>query len=195
MRAYRHEKPARVGGLNRDSDGVMTREYMNAQYSDLASQPETGYQVPVDTPRAKKHGGAGLPYEPATPSPHHTRKKGALYGTPVSNASTDSHQPLRPNAASSGTRTSTPTRSRNASPRKSHTIPGSFDGESLDFASRYSQSEAGYSEDSRGTRSQYTMCQEYPGTEDVGRDTLGDGLLEATVRGDSVAEGVVDETA
>ena len=149
VRAYRHEKPARVGGLNRDSDGVAGRDFADSGYSDSTSQPETGFQVPINPPRVKKS------QQPTTPSPNKDNKKKAFYRTPASNTSTDSHRPLRPNKAHSGSNASTPSRSRNSSPQKPATMPGSFYTDSLDFENRYSQSEAGVSEDSWGTKSYY----------------------------------------
>ena len=144
VRAYRHEKPARVGGLNRESDAVGRTDFA---YSDVSSQPEMSAYVPINTPRKPKK-----TQQPTTPSPTKHNKKSPFYATPGSNNSTDSHRPLRPNAATPGSAGSTPTRSRNPSPRKRESVPGSFYTDPLDFETRYSQSDAGISEDSRGTK-------------------------------------------
>ncbi|KAL9129575.1 MAG: hypothetical protein Q9217_001995, partial [Psora testacea] len=157
VRAYRHEKPAKVGGLNGEPDGVLNHDFAytdSSLYSDDISSG--GGFVPINTPplRAKK---GSYHYDnctttttkpdPITPTP----KKSSAHGnindnnfythTPASNASTDSHRPLRPNAAFPGTSDSTPTRTpRNSSPRKSgnarHAVPSSFYTEPLDFESR-----------------------------------------------------------
>lgn len=145
VRAYRHEKPARVGGLNRESDAVGRTDFA---YSDVSSQPEMSTFVPINTPRKSKK-----PQHPTTPSPTKNNKKSPFYATPGSNNSTDSHRPLRPNAATPGSGSSTPSRTRNPSPRKRESIPGSFYTDPLDFETRYSQSDAGISDDSRGTKS------------------------------------------
>ena len=144
VRAYRHEKPARVGGLNRESDAVGRVDFA---YSDVSSQPEMSAYVPINTPRKPKK-----TQQPATPSPTKNNRKSPFYATPGSNNSSDSHRPLRPNAATPGSTGSTPTRSLNTSPKKRGSVPGSFYSDPLDFETRYSQSDAGISEDSRGTK-------------------------------------------
>ena len=179
MRAYRQEKPARVGGLNRESDGIFNQDfaYSETTYSDEVSQ---GQHVPINTPKAKKDSKWTNPTkktEPTTPSPK--KKSNNFYNqTPGSNNSTDSHRPLRPNAHSPS-RDSTPTRSRQSSPTK-HTrsrgsVPGSFYTEPLDFESRYSatNSDAGVTEDSRGTKAYFHPI---PGLgSDLGRGGGGGG--------------------
>ena len=152
VRAYRHEKPARVGGLNRESDAVGRTDFA---YSDVSSQPEMSSAfVPINTPRKPKRA-QQQQQQPTTPSPLKNNKKSPFYATPGSNTSTDSHRPLRPNAATPGSAGSTPTRSRNPSPRKRESVPGSFYTEPMDFETRYSQSDAGVSEDSRGTKAYF----------------------------------------
>ena len=177
MRAYRQEKPARVGGLNRESDGIFNHDfaYSETTYSDDVSQ---GQHIPINTPKAKRESKWTNPTkktEPATPSPK--KKTTNFYNqTPGSNNSTDSHRPLRPNAYVPS-RDSTPTRSRQSSPTKHHrsrgSVPGSFYTEPLDFESRYSatNSDAGVTEDSRGTKAYFHPI---PG---LGSDTgrAGDG--------------------
>ena len=175
VRAYRHEKPARVGGLNRDADGVAGREYAAAYYGtdDLSSNTGSGVSrvdyVPINTPRKKP-----TQHNPSTPTPKKNGRQSHLYSTPASNASSDSHRPLRPNAAhmdGTGSGASTPTRT----PRHSYqphttpqnydsptrhsrngggSMPGSFYTDPLDFESRYTGSEVG-TEDSRGTKAYF----------------------------------------
>ncbi len=170
VQAYRHEKPAKVGGLNRESDGIFNHgiqdqdfAYSDNTYSDdISSQGvSVGGHVPINTPKKKegnrwtkpkKPATAATSREPSTPSP---KKKGGFYNqTPNSNASSDSHRPLRPNGQSPAG-FSTPSRSRQTSPTKgSHSRHSGFRDytEPLDFESRYSASDAGMTEDSRGTK-------------------------------------------
>ena len=157
VRAYRHEKPARVGGLNRESDAIGRQDFATNTYSDVSSQPDMSAFVPINTPRkSKATGNKKTPTTPTTPSPVKNNKKSPFYATPGSNNSTDSHRPLRPNAATPGSAGSTPTRSRNSSPKKyERGVPGGFYNEPLDFETRYSQSDAGVSEDSRGTKAYF----------------------------------------
>jgi len=162
VRAYRHEKPAKVGGLNREADGIVNQDfaYSEKSYSDDISQG--GGYVPINTPKKKKDNkwaratADRATESPVTPRPQ--KKKNFPYANaPGSNASTDSHRPLRPNAQPPST-DSTPTRSRNSSPRKSGnrgSVPGSFYTDPLDFESRYSASDAGMTEDSRGTKAYF----------------------------------------
>ena len=164
IRAYRHEKPARVGGLNREADGVGMHDFAytdNTYSDDISSQAHSAF-VPINTPRAaaKKAGQWTKPAKkehPTTPTTPKTQKKKDFYHhTPTSNASTDSHRPLRPHQYTASNDT-TPTRSRNSSPRKSTargSVPGSFYTEPLDFESRYHGSD-GVSEDSRGTKAYF----------------------------------------
>ncbi|KAG8531361.1 uncharacterized protein KY384_002990 [Bacidia gigantensis] len=190
VRAYRHEKAARVGGLNRQADGVLGRDYAASSqphnqptafnpYSDTASSAPTysdaGDFVPINSPRkgGQKPPAAKTSKKASPETPKHTARNGggrrdSIYETPGSNASTDSHRPLRSNAAPLGggrSGTSTPTKS----PRKSGvyggsagragdrgSMPGSF-AEPLDFESRYSYgpgSEAG-TEVSGGTKAYF----------------------------------------
>lgn len=193
MRAYRHEKPARVGGLNREPDGIFNQDfaYSDSTYSDDISQAQ---HVPINTPKAKKDSKWTKPTKntaptPTTPSPK--KKNNNFYNqTPGSNNSTDSHRPLRPNAHAPST-DSTPTRSRQSSPTK-HTrsrgsMPGSFYTEPLDFESRYSatNSDAGMTEDSRGTKAYFHPI---PGLgSDAGRGPTG-GFRRERGRRDSLSD-------
>lgn len=174
VRAYRHEKPARVGGLNRDSDGVAGRDYAAAMYGadDLSSNAGSGVSrvdyAPINTPRRKP--GHSSANNPSTPTPKKNGRHCHLYSTPASNASSDSHRPLRPNAAhvdGAGSGASTPTRTPRHSYQPPHydspsrnsrngggSMPGSFITDPLDYESRYTGSEVG-TEDSRGTKAYF----------------------------------------
>lgn len=191
VRAYRHEKPARVGGLNREADGIVNQDfaYSDNTYSDTVSEPPHGIHIPINTPKAKKGtkptnmGGA-----PATPSPKKDAKNRFYNQTPGSNVSSDSQRPLRPNGQSPG-ETSTPSRSRHHSPTKGHarnSVPGSFYTEPLDFESRYSasNSEAGHTEDSRGTKAYFHPI---PGLGSDGRNAPG-GFRRGRGRRDSLSD-------
>ena len=179
VRAYRHEKPARVGGLNRESDAVGRTDFA---YSDVSSQPEMSTFVPINTPRRAKNA-----HNPTTPSPTKNNKKSPFYATPGSNNSTDSHRPLRPNAATPGSGGSTPTRTRNPSPRKRESIPGSFYTDPLDFETRYSHSDAGISDDSRGTKS-YLHPIPGLGTDNRRSGRAGGGFRRGGGRRDSLSD-------
>lgn len=137
VRAYRHEKPARVGGLNRHSDANTYTDEM----------PSVAAYTPINSPR--------------TPRKERTR----VYGTPHSNDSSESHRPLRSRGASPG-RTSPSARHHRqresrgpgrTSPLKQDyeapKVPGSFMDEGN---KRYSAvaSEAD-TDDSRGTKTYF----------------------------------------
>ena len=184
MRAYRAEKPARVGGLNREADGVRHgQERRDFAYDDAATSSDrytdnlsgtgsnpymddgtnastisagmsAGGFVPINTPRKNNK---TAKKQPTTPSPKKMAAHNKFYATPASNASNDSQRPLRPNAAHPGSGASTPTRSpRNTSPRKGarQSVPGSFYTDPLEFETRYTGSENG-TEDSRGTKAYF----------------------------------------
>ena len=175
MRAYRHEKPARVGGLNREADGVVGREYAAAYgdtgtvYSDdltpsTISGSAAGY-VPINTPRQKapRSNNHSKPTvkatDPTTPTPKKNRHS-HIYASPASNGSTDSHRPLRPNGAQPGSGASTPTRTprhiqqMRGSRNGGGSMPGSFYNEPADWERGYMGSETG-TEDSRGTKAYF----------------------------------------
>ena len=165
MRAYRHEKPARVGGLNREMDGVMGRDYVASRYggggntaapaytddsrSTVSGSGAGGY-VPINTPRkSRPHQQQQQKHTPTTPITNKAAGRhggaGKMYATPASNGSTDSHRPLRQRDSGASTPTRTP---RNK--RDTRSIPGSFYTEPLDF----DVSEVG-TEDSRGTKAYF----------------------------------------
>lgn len=153
VRAYRHEKPAKVGGLNRESDGIFNQDFAYSDNTFSDDVPQASH-IPINTLKTKNESKRA---KPTTPSP---KKKNNFYDqTPNSNASTDSHRPLRPNAHPPST-DSTPTQSRHNSPTKHHSrssVLGSLYTEPLDFESRYSgsKSDAGLTEDSRGTKAYF----------------------------------------
>lgn len=194
VRAYRHEKPAKVGGLNREADGIFNQDfaYSDNTYSDTISEQSQGVHVPINTPKAKKDSTRTKPMNkaaaPTTPSPKKDAKNRFYNQTPGSNVSSDSQRPLRPNGQSPG-EASTPSRSRHHSPTKDHarnSVPGSFYTEPLDFESRYSasNSEAGHTEDSRGTKAYFHPL---PGLGAEGRNVPG-GFRRGRGRRDSLSD-------
>ncbi|KAL8692896.1 MAG: hypothetical protein Q9218_002154 [Villophora microphyllina] len=168
VRAYRHEKPARVGGLNRDPDASYHHDF--AYTSTEQSEPtasEMGQHnytpfvqnfVPINTKRRDKTRAAE---KKETKTPTKPRQSSTFYShTP---GSTESHRPLRAHQYEDSSAASTPTRSRQSSPRKharQPSMPGSYGNytEPLDFESRYSStvgSEAGETDNSRGTKAYF----------------------------------------
>ena len=159
VRAYRHEKPAKVGGLNRAPDGSYHDFAYSSTEPTISEMSQSGYTpfVPINTKRREKS-------KPVAPSGSKTPKKSqssSFYThTP---GSTDSHRPLRAHEYAPSSSDSTPTRSRQSSPRKHHrqpSMPGSYGTytEPLDFESRYSSvggSEAGETDNSRGTKAYF----------------------------------------
>ncbi|KAL6716854.1 hypothetical protein ACLMJK_004766 [Lecanora helva] len=215
MRAYRHEKPAKVGGLNKESDGVFHQDFAYSDtmtsYSDeiRSSAPPSsigsgGGHIPINTPRNKKDSkwarktAERAVNEPVTPSPKKKSKPNFYNQTPNSNASTDSHRPLCRDAQSPGG-TSTPTRSRQSSPTKHsgnarNSMPGSFRDFADDgFESRYSasNSDAGLTEDSRGTKAYFHPIPGLGGAGE-GRGSVGNnggsGFRRGRGRRDSLSD-------
>ena len=160
VRAYRHEKSAKVGGFNRTPDG-WSHEHSSGAGTNTA---------PSDTDYRGATARAVLP-EPRTP-----QGRRFSYGlgseATFSVASDDSHRPLRSSPQHPGGRYSgastpagTPRHSRQPSPMKRTSgqqprsnrrsgrasMPGSYV-DPLDFESRYQDSEA---DESRGTKSYY----------------------------------------
>lgn len=146
VRAYRHEKPARVGGLNKEADGSYNQD---PEYS---TEPSEFSQPTNISPSSKKK---------LNPFQTPRKKSKPTVDTP---SSTSSHRPLYPDSTSS-----TPTRSRQPSPRKhtpyrhSHTQSQRSSTQSytntytepLDFDSRYATSEAAETDQSRGTKAYF----------------------------------------
>lgn len=158
VRAYRHEKPARVGGLNREADGAYHHDF--AYSTDPSEMSERNYRHisnTINKPSAPKPAAAPKPKISNPQTPQKKSSKGFYNHSP---SSTSSHRPLRADDSPH----STPTRSRQSSPRKYQgprwegSMPGSYNyTEPLDFESRYSASasEAGQTEDSRGTKAYF----------------------------------------
>ena len=165
MRAYRHEKPAQVGGLNRQADASYSQRdfaYADNTYSEMSESNTAGYNPFRDS-------AATFSSTPRTPENKRHSNASKMY-THSPNDSSGSHRPLRPRAANNASRDSTPTRSNNrrrSSPNKrdsaaSHNrrsnpnVPGSFYTEPLDFESRYSKTNSDIgTEDSRGTKAYF----------------------------------------
>jgi hypothetical protein len=183
MRAYRHEKPAQVGGINRQPDGSYHTEFTGStEASEYAARPST---LPsVSRSNSPSHHIRSPSPTPTTPRRHRLHHFYRRQHSPPS-STTSSHRPLRrPSAPSTE---STPTRSRRASPRKHHprapssSVPTSTSyTEPLDFESRYTavSSEAGETEDARGTK---TYFHPIPGL--AGHHSGGDGFRRGGGRG------------
>lgn len=158
VRAYRHEKVAKVGGLNREADGSY-HDYSNTEPSEIST--------PQAHPLSKHKPRRDFSYNPGTE-------------TTFSVYSDESHKPLRASPAhnrhsNSSTPVGTPSRSRQSSPLKrgssSHAqgssaaphrgqesrrggvreVRESSYTEPIDFESRYAASEA-ETEQTRGTK-------------------------------------------
>ncbi|KAL8708503.1 MAG: hypothetical protein Q9220_006661 [cf. Caloplaca sp. 1 TL-2023] len=165
VRAYRHEKPARVGGLNREADASYHHDFAYSSTEPTASEmsqhsytPFVQDFVPINTKRKDKNKAAD---KKEVKTPTKNRQSSTFYThTP---GSTDSHRPLRAHEYENSSTNSTPTRSRQSSPRKharQPSMPGSYGNytEPLDFESRYTStggSDAGETENSRGTRAYF----------------------------------------
>ncbi|KAL8949594.1 MAG: hypothetical protein Q9222_004309 [Ikaeria aurantiellina] len=165
VRAYRHEKPARVGGLNREADASYHQDFAYSSTEPTASEmsqhsytPFVQNFVPINTKR-KDRNKATDKKEVKTPTKN--RQSSTFYThTP---GSTDSHRPLRAHEYENSSANSTPTRSRQSSPRKharQPSMPGSYGNytDPLDFESRYTStggSDAGETENSRGTKAYF----------------------------------------
>ncbi|MCJ1336883.1 hypothetical protein MMC09_002161 [Bachmanniomyces sp. S44760] len=158
VRAYRHEKPARVGGLNRQADG---------SYHDYTATEPSEFVYP-QTPQKK----TTKPANKAGANKKHPYGAANKNESISSMFSDDSHRPLRSSPAhnrhsAQSSPAQTPNRSRQHSPtkRQSHqapppahphsrtSMPGSYT-EPLDFDSRYSASDNGTAE-SRGTKAYF----------------------------------------
>lgn len=162
VRAYRHEKPARVGGLNREADG---------SYHDYTTTEPSEFSAPF-TPQHHKHNLTGdKPNKKYTPNKPHPRQHSYNPGaeSAFSGYSDESSRPLRASPthnrhSNHSTPTHTPTRSRQPSPTKrsaphhhqhfNHpSVPGSYT-DPIDFDSRYTASEAD-TEQTRGTKAYF----------------------------------------
>ena len=203
VRAYRHEKPARVGGLNREADGSY-HDYSTTDPSDIATSRQHKHKAST---KDKKR--------PSPTTPNNKKPRDFSYGVGTESTfsvySDDSHRPLRSSPAYNrhsvqSTPTHSPSRSRQPSPVKNpqHTpshnprrsgnprssAPGSSYTDPIDFESRYTTSEA----DTEQTRNTKTYFHPLPGLSHGGgngfrrgggrrRDSLSDSESETgTVR-------------
>lgn len=162
VRAYRHEKPARVGGLNRAPDASYHHDYAYTSTEPTESEmTQSNYTpfvqnfIPINTPRKNKEKAAD---KKETRTPSKNAHSSTFYThTP---GSTDSHRPLRAHQYEDSSTNSTPTRSRQSSPRKQPrqpSMPGSYDNytQPIDFESRYASTDAGETDNSRGTKAYF----------------------------------------
>ncbi|KAL8998680.1 MAG: hypothetical protein Q9169_002341 [Polycauliona sp. 2 TL-2023] len=173
VRAYRHEKPARVGGLNREADASYHQDFAYSATEPsiyTATEPTTTTEsemsqhnytpfvnnfVPINTRRKDK---AKAAEKKENKTPMKNQPSSTFYThTP---GSTDSHRPLRAHQYDDSSTNSTPTRSRQSSPRKHSrqpSIPGSYGNytDPIDFDTRYTGSEAGETDNSRGTKAYF----------------------------------------
>ncbi|KAI4116422.1 MAG: hypothetical protein LQ345_003161 [Seirophora villosa] len=162
VRAYRHEKVARVGGLNRTPDASYHHDFAYTSTEPTESEmtqsdytPFVQSFVPINTPRKAKEKATDKK-ESRTP----TRKTHTSTFYSHTPGSTDSHRPLRAHQYEDSSTNSTPTRSRQSSPRKHSrqpSMPGSYDTytQPIDFESRYASTEAGETDNSRGTKAYF----------------------------------------
>ena len=136
MRAYRHEKPAQVGGLNRQTDATYSHHdfaYSDNTYSEMSESNvnPTGYNPFRDSVASAATTTSPTPHTPD----HNNNNKHKRFNTSAAsklythspNDSSGSHRPLRPHnhtSSPSPSRDSTPTRSganrdrRRSSPHK-----------------------------------------------------------------------------
>ena len=156
VRAYRHEKVAKVGGLNREADGS------HGEWTNTApSVPDTGFQVPLQKPsRSTAEPQSGRTTKPTPRQFSYTAGTESRFSV----ASDDSHRPLRTSTQHPGryTPADSPRHSRQPSPTKQGanryssrtSMPGSYT-EPIDFESRYEGTSQGGSEQSRNTKSYF----------------------------------------
>ncbi|MCJ1416872.1 hypothetical protein MMC32_003211 [Xylographa parallela] len=160
VRAYRHEKPARVGGLNRAADGSY-HDYTTTEPSEISTPPpHHKHNLTGDKPNQK--------YTPNKPHPRQYSYNPGAEST-FSTYSDESQRPLRASPAhnrhsNASTPTHTPTRSRQHSPTKrssahhsqhfSHANAPSSYTNPIDFESRYTASEA-ETDQTRGTKAYF----------------------------------------
>ncbi|KAI4132789.1 MAG: hypothetical protein LQ338_000493 [Usnochroma carphineum] len=182
VRAYRHEKPARVGGLNRAPDASYNHDFAYSSTEPTESEmTQSSYTpfvqnfVPINTPR-KNRGKAADKKQTKTPTKDN--RSSAFYThTP---GSTDSHRPLRAHQYEDSSANSTPTRSRQSSPRKHSrqpSMPGSYDSytQPIDFEARYASTDAGETDNSRGTKAYFHPIPGLGGNGGPGQRTSGHG--------------------
>ncbi|KAK2740938.1 hypothetical protein FQN57_005942 [Myotisia sp. PD_48] len=156
MRAYRHEKPAKVGGMNREADGTYHGSEFtstNDQRSEW-TQSEAGhthqqeYYQPYDQPDAgKKRNVSGFSFAPGTedtisqvmteereplrknPSHRHHRSHSRQHSEDQGKTTTRSRTSQRPRGprVDAASSTTSASRSRQSSPRKQNrAMPGGY---------------------------------------------------------------------
>ncbi|MCJ1329866.1 hypothetical protein MMC10_006547 [Thelotrema lepadinum] len=183
VRAYRHEKVAKVGGLNREAEGSY-HEWTNT----APSVSDTGSHAPLQKPSR----GAAEPQRTGNASKPTPRQFSYAAGTEsrFSVASDDSHRPLRTAGQTPGR--GSPRHSRQPSPTKNNpaanryssrtSMPGSYT-DPLDFDSRYDGSQGG-SEQSKNTKAYFHPI---PGLS-KGPAATGAGFRRGNGRRDSLSD-------
>jgi hypothetical protein len=180
VRAYRHEKVAKVGGLNKEADGSY-HDYTNTEPSEVSTPHRVSHSASKKTPSRKfsYNPGAESTFSVYSDDSHRPLRASPAHGS-HSNTSTPTHTP-----------THVPTRSRQTSPTKRssnsrapppatyhrHSRQPSSRGarsesyiEPIDFESRYTESVA-ETEQSRGTKAYFHPIPELAigAGRDVGR--------------------------
>ncbi|MCJ1374174.1 hypothetical protein MMC20_005406 [Loxospora ochrophaea] len=153
VRAYRHEKPAKVGGLNREADGF----YSDFTGTDPSEKSQYIPQQSGNKKKDKNNTGKGrqFSYNP------HSESTFSVY-------SDDSSRPLHSSPAhhnrysAHSSPAHTPNRSRQSSPKKhaphwnrqsATSMPGSYT-DPIDFETRYAPSESN-TEQTKGTKAYF----------------------------------------
>jgi hypothetical protein len=171
VRAYRHEKPARVGGINREPDGTGT--YYGSDYT--TSDPPTAYN------ESEAHNGHG--------HGHQRNVSGFSFtagSEDVLSQTTEEHQLRNPSSRrDQGRQNGGGRRSRQGSPRKRErsSMPGGYT-EPLDFSSRSSNSEYQYAAVETGHEGTKSYNHPIPGLSkgyrrDGGRSRRRDSLSDS----------------
>jgi len=223
VRAYRHEKPARVGGLNRQPDGSY-HDYSNTEPSELAPSTYAFVVPPAGRRETVKDKDRNKDKDKNHP-PHPSYTVGSEESFSVLSASTASdRRPLRSSphhhrhhrsehGSPSPAHTPTASRSRQSSPRKQHPPhrrsasqsrrSGRYT-EPIDFESRYSASEVETVES--GTKSYFHPIPELSGgraagaveKKGLGGDAGGGGFRRGTggrARRDSLSDSEAETDA
>ena len=173
VRAYREEKPARVGGLNRVADG----SYHDSTYATDLSVPEMTppprhHRETIATPKpaiAREKKGRQFSYNPGTESTFSVYSDSGetrpLRASPAHHAHDRSSAPSSPAHTPRHSRQPSPIKNHHASPTHKpsrysgaagtsrSSMPGSYT-DPIDFQTRYTESVA-ETEESRGTKSYF----------------------------------------
>jgi len=174
VRAYRHEKPAKVGGLNREADG---------SYHDYSTTAPSEVSVPQPHPLSKHKPRRDFSYNPgteATFSVYSDESQKPLRASPAhnrhSNTSTPSGTPTRSHQTSPLKRTSglhahasssTPYRKQESRRGGAREVREASYTEPIDFESRYAASEA-ETEQTRNTKAYHHPIPGLSGAGKVG---------------------------